>query len=213
MLVGPVASGKTSLLEAIVGEARLLGGSVEFAIPAHVAYCGQDAWLLNQSVRDNILAFTPYNPKQYREVVAACQLEDDLRQFPKGDASIIGSRGISLSGGQKQRVALARALYNRTPVVLLDDIFKGLDADTYAKCFAATLGPRGLLRRDRTAIIMATHNCTYQPTTVSYLAVYISSWIYANSNARLIQCNSSPTPSTLPFSKTVASASRAPLPS
>ncbi|CAK7207847.1 hypothetical protein SEUCBS139899_010662 [Sporothrix eucalyptigena] len=163
MLVGPVASGKTSLLEAIVGEARILGGSVEFTIPAHVAYCGQDAWLLNQSVRDNILAFEPYSAVFYKEVLAACQLEDDLRQFPKGDASIIGSRGISLSGGQKQRVALARALYNRKPVVILDDILKGLDADTYAKCFTAILGPNGILRRGRMAVIMATHNIQLLP--------------------------------------------------
>ncbi|CAK7233982.1 hypothetical protein SBRCBS47491_008794 [Sporothrix bragantina] len=163
MLIGPVASGKTSLLEAIVGEARLLGGSVEFTIPAQVAYCGQDAWLLNQSVRENILAFEPYSAAFYNEVIAACQLKDDLRQFPRGDASIIGSRGISLSGGQKQRVALARALYNRKPVVILDDILKGLDADTYAKCFTAILGPKGILRRGRTAVIMATHNIQLLP--------------------------------------------------
>src|SRR3569833_225472 len=54
--------------------------------------------------------------------------------------------------------ALARAVYNRKPVVILDDVFKGLDADTYAKCFSATLGPGGLMRQGRTAVIMATHN-------------------------------------------------------
>jgi len=54
--------------------------------------------------------------------------------------------------------ALARAVYNRRPVVILDDILKGLDADTYTKCFSAILGREGLLRRNRTAIILATHN-------------------------------------------------------
>jgi len=176
LITGPVASGKTTLLEAIVGEARIISGSVELTVPDEIAYCGQDAWLLNQSVKENILAFESYSKDFYEEVIEACQLEEDLRYFPKGDDSIIGSRGISLSGGQKQRVvrrlqnsmlrkrmliqeqALARAVYNRKPITILDDVLKGLDADTYAKCFEAILGPNGLLRRDNTAVILATHN-------------------------------------------------------
>jgi ATP-binding cassette subfamily C (CFTR/MRP) protein 1 len=104
LIVGPVALGKTTLLEAIVGEARIFSGSVEITVPEEIAYCGQDAWLLNQSVKENILAFEQYSKDFYDEVVEACQLEEDLRYFPKDDDSIIGSRGISLSGGQKQRV-------------------------------------------------------------------------------------------------------------
>jgi ATP-binding cassette, subfamily C (CFTR/MRP), member 1 len=104
LIVGPVGSGKTTLLEAIVGEARILAGSVELTCPEEIAYCGQDAWLLNQSVKENILAFEAYSKDFYDDVIEACQLEEDLRYFPKGDDSIIGSRGISLSGGQKQRV-------------------------------------------------------------------------------------------------------------
>ncbi len=61
------------------------------------------------------------------------------------------------------RQALARAVYNRKPIIILDDVFKGLDADTYDKCFSAILGPRGLLRRSRRAIIMATHNSLLDP--------------------------------------------------
>jgi ABC-type multidrug transport system fused ATPase/permease subunit len=104
LIIGPVASGKTTLLEAIAGEARIISGSVELTVPEEIAYCGQDAWLLNQSVKENILAFESYSKDFYEEVIEACQLEEDLRYFPKGDDSIIGSRGISLSGGQKQRV-------------------------------------------------------------------------------------------------------------
>jgi len=104
LIIGPVASGKSTLLKGILGEARLVSGSVEVTIPEEIAYCDQDAWLLNQSVKDNILAFESYSKTFYEEVIAACQLEEDLRHFPKGDDSIIGSRGISLSGGQKQRV-------------------------------------------------------------------------------------------------------------
>ena len=104
LIVGPVASGKSTLLKAILGEVRIFSGSVEFTIPEEVAYCDQDAWLLNQTVKENILAFKEYSKGPYDAVVNACQLEEDLRLFPKHDDSIIGSRGISLSGGQKQRV-------------------------------------------------------------------------------------------------------------
>lgn len=158
LIVGPVASGKSTLLKALLGETYMLSGSVELTVPEEIAYCDQDAWLLNQSIKENILAFETYHKDFYDEVVQACQLNEDLEQLPNGDDTLIGSKGISLSGGQKQRVALARAVYNRTPIIILDDILKGLDADTYAKCFAAVLGPEGLLRRSRTAVILATHN-------------------------------------------------------
>ncbi|KAK3682042.1 P-loop containing nucleoside triphosphate hydrolase protein [Podospora appendiculata] len=163
LIVGPVASGKSTLLKALLGEAYMLSGSVEITIPAEIAYCDQEAWLLNQTVKQNVLAFEEYDKGFYDEVIRACQLNEDLGHLPKGDDTLIGSKGVSLSGGQKQRVALARAVYNRKPIVILDDILKGLDADTYAKCFTAVLGPEGLLRRNRTAVILATHNIQLLP--------------------------------------------------
>ncbi|KAK0615109.1 P-loop containing nucleoside triphosphate hydrolase protein, partial [Bombardia bombarda] len=163
IVVGPVASGKSTLLKALLGEAYMLSGSVELTIPEEIAYCDQDAWLLNQTVKENILAFEQYDKGFYDQVIQACQLNEDLELLPSGDDTLIGSKGISLSGGQKQRVALARAVYNRKAIVILDDILKGLDADTYSKCFTAILGPEGLLRRSRTAVILATHNIQLLP--------------------------------------------------
>ncbi|KAL1890953.1 hypothetical protein Sste5346_007950 [Sporothrix stenoceras] len=163
LVIGPVASGKSTLLKALISECRKFKGSVEFTIPEEVAYCDQDAWLLNRSIKENVLAFEPYNEEFYEKVIHACQLVEDIEQFPKRDDTIIGSKGVSLSGGQKQRVALARAVYNRKPIVILDDILKGLDADTYSKCFTATLGPEGLLRKNRTSVILATHNIQLLP--------------------------------------------------
>ncbi len=119
LIVGPVASGKTTLLESILGEARILSGSVEFTIPEEIAYCGQDAWLLNQSVKENILAFAEYSKSRYDAVIEACQLNEDIQYFPKRDDSIIGSRGISLSGGQKQRVVSQVAPLAR-PLIVAD---------------------------------------------------------------------------------------------
>ncbi|OAA65704.1 ABC transporter [Niveomyces insectorum RCEF 264] len=163
LVIGPVASGKSTLLKALIGEARMFEGSVEFTVPEDVAYCDQDAWLLNRSIKDNVLAYEEFHEEFYDKVINACQLVEDINQFPKRDDTIIGSQGVSLSGGQKQRVALARAVYNRKAIVILDDILKGLDADTYSKCFTAIFGPEGLLRKNRTAIILATHNIQLLP--------------------------------------------------
>lgn len=104
LIVGPVASGKSTLLKALLGEARMFAGSLEFTVPEETAYCDQDAWLLNRSIKENILAFEPYSESFYYTVVRACQLEEDIDQLPKGHDTLIGSKGVSLSGGQKQRV-------------------------------------------------------------------------------------------------------------
>jgi ATP-binding cassette subfamily C (CFTR/MRP) protein 1 len=104
VIVGPVACGKSTLLKALLGEVRMLSGSVEFTVPEEIAYCDQDAWLLNLSIRENILGFREYTEDFYQAVIQACQLQEDLNLLPKHDQTIVGSQGISLSGGQKQRV-------------------------------------------------------------------------------------------------------------
>ncbi len=112
VITGPVASGKSTLLKALLGEAHMLSGSVEFTIPEEVAYCDQDAWLLNRTIKENILAFESYSEEFYDSVVQACQLVEDIDQFPKRDDTLIGSQGVSLSGGQKQRVVSYLPLAN-----------------------------------------------------------------------------------------------------
>ncbi|KAK6210738.1 hypothetical protein LQW54_005943 [Pestalotiopsis sp. IQ-011] len=163
LVVGPVASGKSTLLKSFLGETYLHAGSVEVADQDDIAYCDQDAWILNMTIRQNIVAFSEYDEKYYKQVLTACQLDEDLDHLPEGDMSQVGSQGISLSGGQKQRIALARAVYSGKRVVILDDTMKGLDADTASKCFAAMFGRNGLLRKRRTTIIMATHNAQWFP--------------------------------------------------
>ena len=72
-------------------------------------------------------------------------------------ATPVGSAGISLSGGQKQRLALARALYSRKELVMLDDIFSGLDVETEEHIFSKLLGKNGLFRQLGTTVLLATH--------------------------------------------------------
>jgi ABC-type multidrug transport system fused ATPase/permease subunit len=63
----------------------------------------QEAWLMNCSVRENILFGLKYKKKRYQRTLEVCQLESDLLLLPNGDETEIGERGVNLSGGQQQR--------------------------------------------------------------------------------------------------------------
>ena len=103
MIIGTVASGKSTLLKALLGETPSTEGFV-YVSSTEIAFCDQTPWLRNGSVQKNILGFSLFNGPWYNSVIHACGLEEDLATFPSGDQSQIGSKGITLSGGQKQRV-------------------------------------------------------------------------------------------------------------
>ncbi|KAG8950683.1 hypothetical protein FRC04_007308 [Tulasnella sp. 424] len=130
-IVGPVGSGKSSLLQGLIGveraaEMRSTAGKVTFG--GKVAYCPQMAWIQSNSIRDNILFGLPFDEKRYWSAVKASELEPDLAILPAGDMTEVGERGISLSGGQKQRINIARALYCAAPITIFDDPLSALDA-------------------------------------------------------------------------------------
>ncbi|KAK1994906.1 P-loop containing nucleoside triphosphate hydrolase protein [Colletotrichum falcatum] len=182
MLVGPVGSGKSTLLKSVVGETYRFAGSVEYAVAddnnnsssgssMDVAYCDQDAWILNQSIKDNIFGGAGYDPVLYSRVIQACQLDEDLGLLPRGDETLVGSSGAALSGGQKQRIALARAVYSGKRVIVMDDNLKGLDSDTASRCFDGLLGAGGLLRERDQAVLFATHNAQWLPFADTIVAL------------------------------------------
>ena len=136
VIAGSTGSGKTSLLMALLGEMQLLDGMVhipggysrqqlrpdpETGFTESVAYCAQQAWLVNATIKENILFAAPYDVKRYQAVLAACALRRDLQILDAGDQTLVGEKGITLSGGQKQRISLARALYSTSRHILLDD--------------------------------------------------------------------------------------------
>ncbi|CAI5463391.1 unnamed protein product [Closterium sp. Yama58-4] len=104
-------------------------------INGSLAYCSQQAWIMNTSLRENILFGHEYEEDRYNAILDACALRKDLAALPDGDSTEIGERGINLSGGQKQRVALARAVYADTDIVLLDDPLSAVDAHVGAHLF------------------------------------------------------------------------------
>lgn len=153
-VLGGVGTGKTALIETLIGEQKITKGSV--TIRGSIAYAGQDVWLQFLSVRDNIIFGLEYDEAFYRKVVRACDMERDLEQFPDGDNTLIGEKGISLSGGQKARLALARAVYSRADIFILDDVLSAVDQHVAKVLLKELFSPEGLLASK--AVVMATHS-------------------------------------------------------
>lgn len=108
-ICGQVGSGKSSLLLAILGQLQIIKG--QLSREGSCAYVSQQAWIVNATLKENILFGEQFDAKRYYQALTICSLKDDLNMLPGGDETEIGERGINLSGGQKQRVALARAFY------------------------------------------------------------------------------------------------------
>ncbi|KAM6953651.1 ATP-binding cassette sub-family C member 5 [Aplochiton taeniatus] len=154
---GGVGSGKSSLLSALLGQMTLLEGSV--AVSGGFAYVAQQAWILNDSLKENILFGNEYEEDKYNSVVQACCLIPDMLELPYGDMTEIGERGANLSGGQRQRVSLARALYSDRPILLLDDPLSAVDAHVGSHLFYNAI--RGAAKGK--TVIFVTHQLQYLP--------------------------------------------------
>jgi ABC-type transport system involved in cytochrome bd biosynthesis fused ATPase/permease subunit len=106
-IIGKVGSGKSSLLSAVLGEMYAKAGS-RITVNGNIAYAGQQPWILNATVRENIVFGQSMNEEYYRQTIKACALDVDIELLPAGDHTEIGERGINLSGGQKQRISLGK---------------------------------------------------------------------------------------------------------
>ncbi|KAK9476428.1 P-loop containing nucleoside triphosphate hydrolase protein [Lipomyces japonicus] len=142
-IVGRVGSGKSSLLQAILGDLFKASGSV--TVRGHIAYCSQVPWIMNATVKDNILFGKKFQADFYEKTIKACALLEDFVALPDGDETIVGEKGISLSGGQKARLSLARAVYARADVYVLDDPLSAVDQHVGRHIIDNVLGPKGLL--------------------------------------------------------------------
>ncbi|KAJ5997608.1 hypothetical protein N7522_009268 [Penicillium canescens] len=154
MIVGPVGSGKSTLLESIVNQHMVKTGSMTTSF-SRAAYCPQIPWIRNDTVRGNIIGFDAFDQAWYDFTCTVCGLQDDLGAFAKGDMHRAGSDGIALSGGQKQRIALARAIYSRLNVVILDNVFSGLDSKNIALISSCLFGSDGHFRKAGISVILA----------------------------------------------------------
>ncbi|KAM7148295.1 multidrug resistance-associated protein 1 isoform 1-T1 [Molossus nigricans] len=158
-VVGQVGCGKSSLLSALLAEMDKVEGHV--AIKGSVAYVPQQAWIQNDSLRENILFGRQLQERYYKTVIEACALLPDLEILPSGDRTEIGEKGVNLSGGQKQRVSLARAVYCDSDIYLFDDPLSAVDAHVGKHIFENVVGPKGMLK-NKTRLLV-THGISYLP--------------------------------------------------
>jgi ABC-type multidrug transport system fused ATPase/permease subunit len=195
VVAGPTGSGKTSLLMGLLGEMTKLKGEVylpggrsredvkpnpETGLTETVAYCAQQAWLVNGTVKDNIVFASDWDQKRYDEVIVACSLKRDLEILDGGDETLVGEKGVTLSGGQKQRISLARALYSKARHVLLDDVLSAVDSHTAKWIFDYALN--GQLMRNRTCILV-THNVSLTLPLAEFAVVLDNGKVVAQGTA------------------------------
>ncbi|KAJ8979911.1 hypothetical protein NQ317_005347 [Molorchus minor] len=137
-VIGPVGSGKSSLLQTILGELELVTGTIE--INGSLSYASQEAWVFAATIRQNILFGAEYDKKSSSRVCFG----KGFKQFADGDQTIVGDRGASLSGGQKARINLARAVYRDVDIYLFDDPLSAVDTHVskhlYDECINGYLG-------------------------------------------------------------------------
>ncbi|KAE9419577.1 hypothetical protein Angca_007423, partial [Angiostrongylus cantonensis] len=150
-IVGRVGQGKSSFLQALLGEMDKLYGYI--GLRGRVSYVPQQPWMQNQTVRQNITFGKKFDEYFYNRVLDACALFLDLSTLPFGDMTEIGEKGINLSGGQKARISLARAVYQNHDVYLLDDPMSAVDSHVAAQLFSSVIGPHGMLR-NKTRILV-----------------------------------------------------------
>ncbi|CAB4055240.1 ABCC4 [Lepeophtheirus salmonis] len=157
-IIGPVGSGKSTFLQALLGEFPFEYGSMD--IVGKLSYASQEAWIFDGTVRQNILMGKPFIEKRYQEVLNACALEHDIQEWSNGDLTFVGGKGISLSGGQKARINLARCVYEKADIYILDDPLSAVDPHVgrhlLEKCIQHFLMNK--------TVIIATHQIQYIKT-------------------------------------------------
>ena len=160
-VTGPVGSGKSSLLSAILGEMKLTSGQININ-DSSLSYAAQSPWIFADTFRNNILLNRPYDEQRYTDIIHACCLDVDLRLFGSrdgGSSIMIGEKGINLSGGQKARISLARALYADVDIYLLDDPLSAVDKTVARQIYERCIGPCGLLK-EKTRLLV-THQTQF----------------------------------------------------
>ncbi|KAG0255134.1 hypothetical protein DFQ27_006425 [Actinomortierella ambigua] len=148
-VVGRVGEGKSSLVGALLGEMYKYNGTVRSY--GSLAYVAQMAWIINDTVRNNILFGLKYDKERYFNVIKACALTPDFKMLIDGDKTLIGEKGINLSGGQKQRISIARAVYANADVYIFDDPLSAVDAHVDHHIFEEAINK---LLADKTRILV-----------------------------------------------------------
>lgn len=161
-IVGETGSGKSTLIDVVLGLLNPYDGSVliddKYPVNSYrwhqkIGYVPQSVYLLDDSIEANI-AFEKQgiiNEQKLNEAIDASQLRNFIHQLPAHEKTIVGERGVRLSGGERQRIAIARALYCNPDVLIFDEATSALDNDTEARLMETIRS----VSQNRTVIMIA----------------------------------------------------------
>ncbi len=169
-VIGTVGSGKSALLQAVVGELPVLSGNISRRTKdknetqqkrgtSALSYASQDPWIMNGTIRENVTMGLDFEQEWYDQVIDACGLRMDLKIFHNGDETLVGDRGVQCSGGQRARIGLARAVYRDADVLIVDDPLSAVDARVGKQIFHEALLGLGVKRGK--CVLLATHQHQY----------------------------------------------------
>lgn len=137
-IVGSSGSGKTTLLKILMNQIQDYEGIVQIdgndirryqsdSIYQYLTYIGQDVYLFDSTIRDNITLEFSFNEEQINDVLEESALTQDVCNAPDGLETKVGENGRNLSGGQKQRISIARALIHNKAIIIMDEGTSALD--------------------------------------------------------------------------------------
>ena len=186
VITGKTGSGKSSLLLAFLQELNQYAG--KFYLKGSIAYTPQRPWMIEGSVRSNILMNIPMDKELYDKVIKVCALDNDLCQDSLNllDHINVGSRGNKVSGGQMARIALARALYQNRDIYLLDDPFSAIDKPLQIKLFRSCVE---FMLAEKT-VVMATNNPSILEMADKILELDKGIQIFYGSYSEFVKCRS-----------------------
>ena len=163
-IIGETGSGKTCLINSILRNLELINENSPdkkyYICSNKISYACQDPWIMNGTIRENIIFYDKFDKDRYNKVVNACQLDKDFENLKHGDQTEIGSTGNNISGGQRARIALARAIYKDAGIYLFDDPISSVDTYISMKIFHQAIVN---LLKDKTRIFVThdTRNLKY----------------------------------------------------
>lgn len=177
-VIGPSASGKSTLARALVGVWPVYGGAVRLdgadvqswdktQLGPHVGYVPQDIEIFQGTISENISRFGPVDPEGVIAAATAAGIHDMVLRFPEGYDTNVGPGGAGLSGGQMQRIALARALYGSPNFIVLDEPNSNLD-DAGERSLVQSLVQ---LRQRKATVVVVSHRTSILQATTKLLVM------------------------------------------